>query len=295
MIYAALGSSRSLSMVPESTTALITAVAIGPLAAGSPARYAGLAASLALLVGVLSVCAGLARLGFIADLLSRPVLVGYLTGVGLIMIAGQLGRVTGVPVSGSTFAAELSSFAHGLGTSQPATVALATSVLRACCVPWARRSADHGPEMADWAHRWQSSPAAVLPAAGEPLDYGQDRCERVDDVLQRVSYLLQLVAVRALAAKSMAEHDKVGACIFERTGGVSAVFHDRWDTFVSMAVRVQGAAGHAGRPWPAVAAVLGGPDSLVPGPELRAIRSSPRIELGRAAGGPGFHGCSVVG
>ena len=66
---------------PESTTALITAVAIGPLAA-----------SLALLVGVLSVCAGLARLGFIADLLSRPVLVGYLTGVGLIMIAGQLGR-----------------------------------------------------------------------------------------------------------------------------------------------------------------------------------------------------------
>ena len=157
-----------------------------------------------------------------------------------------------------------------------------------CCVPWARRSADHGLEMADWAHRWQSSPAAVLPAAGEPLDYGQDRCERVDDVLQRVSDLLQPVAVRALAAKSMAEHDKVGACIFERTGGASTVFHGRWDTFVSMAVRVQGAAGHAGRPWPALAAVLGGPDSLMPGPELRAIRSSPRIELSRAAGGPGF-------
>lgn len=123
----------------------------------------------------------------------------------------------------------------------------------------------------------QVSPAAVLPAAGEPLDYGQDRCERVDDVLQRVSYLLQLVAVRALAAKSMAEHDKVGACIFERTGGVSAVFHCRWDTFVSMAVRVEGAAGHAGRPWLAVAAVLGGPDSLMPGQELRAIRSSSGI------------------
>ena len=150
-------------------------------------------------------------------------------------------------------------------------------VLRASCMPWAQRSADHGPEMADWAHRLQVSPAAVLPAAGEPLDYGQDRCERVDDVLQRVSYLLQLVAVRALAAKSMAEHDKVGACIFERTGGVSAVFHCRWDTFVSMAVRVEGAAGHAGRPWLAVAAVLGGPDSLMPGQELRAIRSSSGI------------------
>jgi high affinity sulfate transporter 1 len=127
--YAALGSSRSLSMGPESTTALMTAVAIGPLAAGSPARYAGLAASLALLVGVLSVCAGLARLGFVADLLSRPVLVGYLAGVGLIMIVGQLGRVTGVQVSGSSVAAELASFAHGFGTWQPGTVALASSVL----------------------------------------------------------------------------------------------------------------------------------------------------------------------
>jgi sulfate permease, SulP family len=129
VIYAVLGSSRSLSMGPESTTALMTAVAIGPLAAGSPARYAGLAASLALLVGVLSVCAGVARLGFIADLLSRPVLVGYLAGVGLIMIAGQLGRVTGVRSGGDTFAAELSTFAHGFGTWQPGTVALASSVL----------------------------------------------------------------------------------------------------------------------------------------------------------------------
>jgi sulfate permease, SulP family len=129
VVYAALGSSRSLSMGPESTTALMTAVAIGPLAAGSPARYAGLAASLALLVGVLSVCAGLVRLGFAADLLSRPVLVGYLAGVALIMIAGQLGRVTGAPVRGSTFAAEVVSFAHGFGAWQPATVGLASAVL----------------------------------------------------------------------------------------------------------------------------------------------------------------------
>jgi len=127
--YAVLGSSRSLSMGPESTTALMTAVAIGPLAAGNPARYAELAASLALLVGLLSVCAGLARLGFVADLLSRPVLVGYLAGVGLIMIAGQLGRVTGVPANGSTFVAELMSLAKGLGAWQPATVALASAVL----------------------------------------------------------------------------------------------------------------------------------------------------------------------
>jgi len=104
------------------------------------------------------------------------------------------------------------------------------------------------PEIAGRAHRRQSSFAAVCPAVGEPLDYGHDRCERVGDALQRVSNLLQLAAARALAAKSMAEHDKVSAGIFEHTGGAPAVFRDRRDTFVSMAVRVQRAAGHAGRP-----------------------------------------------
>src|SRR5690349_10436984 len=115
VIYAVLGSSTSLSMGPEATTALMTAIALGPLATGDPARYAGLAATLALLVGVMSVAAWLLRLGFVADLLSRPVLVGYLAGVAVIMIADQLSRVTGAPVTGQTFLAQAGSFAHGLG------------------------------------------------------------------------------------------------------------------------------------------------------------------------------------
>ncbi len=129
VIYAALGSSRSLSMGPESTTALMTAIAIGPLARGDPARYAALAASLALLVGLLSLGAWLLRLGFAADLLSRPVLVGYMTGLALIMIADQLGRVTGVPVTGQEFVAQAFSFARGIGLARPATVATAASIL----------------------------------------------------------------------------------------------------------------------------------------------------------------------
>jgi high affinity sulfate transporter 1 len=129
VIYAVLGSSSSLSMGPEATTALMTAIAIGPLASGDPARYAGLAATLALLVGAMSVGAWLLRLGFVADLLSRPVLVGYLAGVAVIMIADQLRRVTGVPVTGQTFAAQVASFARGLGQMQPATVAVAAVVL----------------------------------------------------------------------------------------------------------------------------------------------------------------------
>jgi SulP family sulfate permease len=129
VIYALLGSSPSVSMGPEATTALMTAIAIAPLAVGDPLRYAGLAASLALLVGLMSVGAGLLRLGFVADLLSRPVLAGYMAGVALIMIADQLRRVTGVPVTGEAFFAQLGSFVRGAGRTQLVTVVLAAAVL----------------------------------------------------------------------------------------------------------------------------------------------------------------------
>jgi sulfate permease, SulP family len=129
VIYALLGSSRSLSMGPESSTALMTAAAIGPLAAGNSARYAALASVLALLVGLLAVAAALVRLGFIADLLSRPVLAGYMAGLALIMIASQLDRVTGIPVSGRNFLPELVSFAKHVTSIQPATTLLACAVL----------------------------------------------------------------------------------------------------------------------------------------------------------------------
>ncbi len=98
--YAVLGSSRQLSVGPESTTALMTAAALAPLAAGDPARYASLAVVLALLVGVVCFCAGVVRLGFLADLLCNPVLVGYMTGIALLMIAGQLASSPAPPSTG---------------------------------------------------------------------------------------------------------------------------------------------------------------------------------------------------
>jgi SulP family sulfate permease len=129
VVYAVLGSSRSLSMGPEATTALMTAIALGSLAAGQPQRYAALAAALALLVSLLALGASLLRLGFVADLLSRPVLVGYLAGVALIMIADQLRRATGVPVTGQAFFSQIASFARGIDQIQPATIAVAAAVL----------------------------------------------------------------------------------------------------------------------------------------------------------------------
>ncbi|MFC5381654.1 SulP family inorganic anion transporter [Aquipuribacter nitratireducens] len=128
-VYALLGSSRQLSVGPESTTALMTAVAVAPLALGDTGRYAALAALLALAVGVLCLAAFVARLGFLADLLSKPVLTGYLAGIAVVMILGQLGTLTGVPVDGDTVVAQVTSFVSGLDQTVTATLVLGLAVL----------------------------------------------------------------------------------------------------------------------------------------------------------------------
>lgn len=128
-VYTLLATSRQLSVGPESTTALLTAVALAPLAMGDPDRYAALAAVLALLVGALCLVGAAVRLGVLADLLSKPVLVGYLAGTAGIMIVGQLGAVTGVPVDGESIRTQLRSFIDNLDHWHWPTFWLAAIVL----------------------------------------------------------------------------------------------------------------------------------------------------------------------
>ncbi|GFG50300.1 sodium-independent anion transporter [Mycolicibacterium agri] len=129
IVYAVLGSSRLLSVGPESTTALMTAAVLAPLAAGDGLRYAGLAAALAILVGAICLVGALARLGFLADMLSRPVLVGYMTGIALLMVASQLGKLTGAEVTGKDFVRLVRSFVHAFNEIHWLTVGLAVGVL----------------------------------------------------------------------------------------------------------------------------------------------------------------------
>ena len=130
VIYAFLGSSRQLSIGPESTTALMTAAVLVPVVgAADPGRYAAHAATLALLVGVICLVAGLLRLGFLANLLSRPVLVGYLSGIAAMMVASQLGRLTGVTVSGESIIEQVRSFVTAVPELRWPTVALSAAVL----------------------------------------------------------------------------------------------------------------------------------------------------------------------
>ncbi|NUR93629.1 MAG: SulP family inorganic anion transporter, partial [Kribbellaceae bacterium] len=141
VVYFLLGSSRLLSLGPESTTALLTATAVGPLAAGDPVRYAALAAVLALMVGVICVVGWAARLGFLADLLSKPVLVGYLTGIAVIMMTGQLGRLTGAPVKGDSPPAEVVSALQLIGNWKlaPVLMSLIALVLLFALARWTPR------------------------------------------------------------------------------------------------------------------------------------------------------------
>lgn len=139
VVYAFLGSSRLLAVGPESTTALMTAAVVGPLADGDARRYAVLSATLAVLIGLLFVLAWLLRLGFVADLLSRPVLIGYLAGLALIMTVDQLSKLTGVPVSGDGFGPKLRSFAGNVSEVHwptlgfgAATLVCLFAVLRFC-------------------------------------------------------------------------------------------------------------------------------------------------------------------
>lgn len=127
--YAAVGSSRHLGIGPEPGTAILSATAVGALAGGDPVRYAALMAALALLVAAVCALAFVARLGFFADLLSRPVLVGYITGVGLTLMGSQLGKVFGVPLEADGVFGRFVEFAQRLDEIHAITAAIGVATL----------------------------------------------------------------------------------------------------------------------------------------------------------------------
>ena len=114
LAYALLGPSRILVLGPDSALAGLIAATILPLAAGDPGRAAGLASALAILSGGLCMAAGLARLGFITDLLSKPVRYGYLNGIALTVLVGQLPKVFGFGVEGDSFLEEARGLLAGI-------------------------------------------------------------------------------------------------------------------------------------------------------------------------------------
>ncbi|WP_448629859.1 SulP family inorganic anion transporter [Cellulomonas soli] len=102
LVYALVGPSRVLVLGPDSSLAPMIAAAVLPLAAGDPDRAVALAGMLALLMGAVLLLGRVLRLGFVTDLLSTPIRVGYLNGIALVVIASQLPKLVGVHVPGGS-------------------------------------------------------------------------------------------------------------------------------------------------------------------------------------------------
>jgi high affinity sulfate transporter 1 len=129
--YAIFGPSRILVLGPDSSISPMIFAAITPLlvAGGDPARAIALAGMLALLVGVIEIGLGVAKLGFVADLLSNEVQVGYMNGLAVTIIVGQLPKLFGYSTNADGFANELRAFASHLDETVAAALLVGLGVL----------------------------------------------------------------------------------------------------------------------------------------------------------------------
>jgi SulP family sulfate permease len=129
LAYAALGTCRELTVGPSSAIAAYSAAAIAPLALGDSGRFIALSALLALLAGGLLLGAGLARAGFIADFFARPVLVGFVAGLALVIAVGQLSKLAGVEGGGTGFFGKLWDLIGQLGEASLVTLLVGVAAL----------------------------------------------------------------------------------------------------------------------------------------------------------------------
>jgi len=127
--YALLGSSRQLIIAPDAATCAIVAAVVAPLAAQDPVRYLSLTAALAMIAGVFCIAAGLARLGFLTNFLARPILTGYLNGIAICIIVGQLGALFGFSLAPAGCFRLLYQFVSKLGEAHGPTVAVGAATL----------------------------------------------------------------------------------------------------------------------------------------------------------------------
>lgn len=131
LAYAAFGPSRILVLGPDSSLGPMIAATIIPIIGshGSPERAVALASMMALMVGTILIVAGVARLGFVADLLAKPTQIGYMNGLALTIFVGQLPKLFGFSVNGDGLIDEFSGFVDGLTAGKAVGGAVAVGLL----------------------------------------------------------------------------------------------------------------------------------------------------------------------
>ena len=122
--YGLFGTCRQLIVSPTSSTAAISAAIVAPVALGDPERYAAASAALAMLVGVVLIALGLLRMGFVSRFISAGVQVGFMFGLGLTIIVGQLPKLLGVPPGDGTFFGQAADLLGHLGDTNGWTAAI---------------------------------------------------------------------------------------------------------------------------------------------------------------------------
>jgi SulP family sulfate permease len=136
LLYAAFGTSRTLAVGPVAVVSLMTAAAVGEVAAQGTAGYVVAALTLALMSGAMLLAMGLLRLGFVANFLSHPVIAGFITASGILIAASQLRHILGVSAHGHTLPEILGSLAAHLPETNPWTLTI--GVLSSAFLFWVR-------------------------------------------------------------------------------------------------------------------------------------------------------------
>ena len=128
--YAVFGPSRILVLGPDSSLGPMIAATILPLIAakGDPKRAVALASLLAIMVAAIMILAAVAKLGFIADLISKPTMIGYMNGLALTILVGQLPKLFGFKVEADGFIGEVTGFAKGLANGEAVAAAAAVGI-----------------------------------------------------------------------------------------------------------------------------------------------------------------------
>lgn len=127
--YALFGTSRQLMVNPDAATCAIFAATVLPLAAGDSDALRSLSMALAVLTGLVCIAAGIFRLGFLADFLAKPILVGYLNGVAISIFVGQVGKVVGFPMHSRGIIQMLIELAGKLSQTHLPTLAVGLTTL----------------------------------------------------------------------------------------------------------------------------------------------------------------------